>query len=211
MELKIFYLTDKLRNFTVKDNRRHPLVDKIQQHLAQRGLYTEKIHGLWDDATKNAVCKFQELEHLPVTGFPDPITYCRLQQYDKLIQLTSWKAKPRISSALPQANILITRTNRQLTLLNSATPIREFPVAIGKPSTPTPLGNFAIATKIVNPGGVLGSRWMGLNYDTYGIHGTNKPWLIGQQVSHGCIRMHNADAEELFNLIRVGTPVRIRD
>ncbi|WP_373665389.1 L,D-transpeptidase [Sporomusa silvacetica] len=41
--------------------------------------------------------------------------------------------------------------------------------------------------------------------------GINAPWLIGQMVSNGCIRMHNAHAEEIFTLINIGTPMYIRD
>lgn len=111
----------------------------------------------------------------------------------------------------PQRQILINKASRQLIFFLNGVPYRQYPVAIGKPSTPTPVGNFAIATKIVNPGGILGSRWMGLNYDTYGIHGTSKPWLIGQMVSNGCIRMHNGHVDELFSLTLVGTPVLIRN
>lgn len=117
----------------------------------------------------------------------------------------------RASHTLPRANILLVKSQRQLTLFNGNSPLRQYPVAIGKPSTPTPTGNYAIATKIMNPGGVLGTRWMGLNYGAYGVHGTNAPWLIGQMVSNGCIRMHNAHAEELFTLINIGTPMYIRD
>ncbi|MDU2063834.1 MAG: L,D-transpeptidase [Sporomusaceae bacterium] len=108
-------------------------------------------------------------------------------------------------------HILIEKSRRQLSLLQGNRVFRQYPIAIGKPGTPTPVGNFAIAVKVVNPGGVLGTRWLGLNYDTYGIHGTNRPWLIGQQVSNGCIRMHNSHVEELFGLTFVGTPVAIRD
>jgi lipoprotein-anchoring transpeptidase ErfK/SrfK len=114
-------------------------------------------------------------------------------------------------AGLQQPAILIVKSRRSLTLLSGNSPVRTYPVALGKPATPTPLGNFAIATKIPQPGGVLGSRWMGLNFDAYGIHGTNRPWLIGQLVSNGCIRMHNAHVEELFTLVRLGTPVLIRD
>jgi lipoprotein-anchoring transpeptidase ErfK/SrfK len=120
-------------------------------------------------------------------------------------------AVTRNNLALPRANILIKKSVRQLTLFDGNSIVHNYPVAIGKVGTPTPEGNFSIATKIINPGGVLGTRWMGLNYDTYGIHGTNSPWLIGQMVSHGCIRMHNSNAEELFALVNVGTPVYIRE
>lgn len=82
-------------------------------------------------------------------------------------------------------------------------------MSFGKPSTPTPKGNFRIINKQVNPGGPFGARWMGLSRRGYGIHGTNNPSSIGKAVSNGCIRLHNANAIELFNLVSVGTPVKI--
>lgn len=140
----------------------------------------------------------------------DYITYCH-NQPATITEITPVPYVDRGKPILPRANILIVRSQRQLTLFDGNNPFRQYPVAIGKPTTPTPLGNYAIATKIMNPGGVLGTRWMGLNYDAYGVHGTNAPWLIGQMVSNGCIRMHNAHAEELFALVNVGTPIYIRD
>lgn len=119
--------------------------------------------------------------------------------------------KKRESTKLNNAKITIVKASRLLTILDDDIPIYQYPIAIGKPSTPTPVGNYVIATKISNPGGILGSRWLGLNYDAYGIHGTNKPWLIGQMVSNGCIRMHNDNVEMLFSLVILGTPVFIRD
>ena len=119
--------------------------------------------------------------------------------------------KKRESQSLSNAKITIVKASRLLTILDKDTPIHQFPIAIGKPSTPTPVGNYVIATKINNPGGLLGSRWLGLNYDAYGIHGTNKPWLIGSMVSNGCIRMHNDNVEILYALVNLGTPVYIRD
>ena len=129
----------------------------------------------------------------------------------------NWEAEPAPRkpeagrAGLQQLVIMIVRSRRSLTLFNGNLPVRAYPVALGKPSTPTPLGNFAVATKIPQPGGILGTCWMGLNFDAYGIHGTNKPWLIGQLVSNGCIRMNNAHAEDLFSLVQLGTPVLIRD
>lgn len=138
------------------------------------------------------------------------ISYCHSQPAN-VTEISPVPLVGRASFTLPRANILLIKSQRQLTLFDGNSPIRQYPVAIGKPSTPTPAGNFAIATKIMNPGGVLGTRWMGLNFDAYGVHGTNSPWLIGQMVSNGCIRMHNAHAEELFTLINIGTPIYIRD
>ncbi|SMC72378.1 L,D-transpeptidase [Sporomusa malonica] len=138
------------------------------------------------------------------------ISYCQ-NQPATVSEVTPVLCTDRAKLVLPRANILIARSQRQLTLFDGNSPVRQYPVAIGKPTTPTPLGNYAIATKIMNPGGVLGTRWMGLNYDAYGLHGTNAPWFIGQMVSNGCVRMHNAHAEELFALVNVGTPIYIRD
>lgn len=86
---------------------------------------------------------------------------------------------------------------------------KTYPVAVGSPSTPTPIGNFTIINKAVNPGGPYGTRWLGLSTPHIGIHGTNDPSSIGKAVSKGCIRMYNKDIEEIFPLISVGTAVSV--
>jgi len=64
---------------------------------------------------------------------------------------------------------------------------------------------------VVGPGPAnpLGTRWMGLGYKGYGIHGTNMPLSIGKAASHGCIRMRNRDVEDLFNRVEVGDAVEL--
>lgn len=63
----------------------------------------------------------------------------------------------------------------------------------------------------VIPGGMpenpMGERALTLALDEYAIHGTNRPDSIGRFASYGCIRMHNADIIDLFERVRVGTPV----
>lgn len=110
-------------------------------------------------------------------------------------------------------NILIHTGLRRLYLRRGTQVLAEYPVAVGKPSTPTPTGCYAISNKILNPGGVLGTRWMGLNIPggNYGIHGTNNPSSIGKAVSRGCIRMYNHDVEHIFSRVSIGTPVCITD
>ena len=56
--------------------------------------------------------------------------------------------------------------------------------------------------------GTLGTRRLDLG-DGYGIHGTDDPASIGHSVSHGCVRMHNEDVEQLYPMVPVGTPVYI--
>ncbi|MEQ4484873.1 L,D-transpeptidase family protein [Cohnella silvisoli] len=89
--------------------------------------------------------------------------------------------------------------------------IKTYPVAVGNPSTPTPVGEYKVVYKGKNWGPSFGPRWLGLNvpWGNYGIHGTNKPYSIGQHLSHGCIRMNNRDVVELFDLIPIGTKVSI--
>lgn len=86
-----------------------------------------------------------------------------------------------------------------------------FPVAIGEAKTPTPIGEWRIVHKGGNWGSGFGVRWIGINvpWGIYGIHGTDKPWSIGSNSSHGCVRMYNRDVLKLYRLVKLGTPVRI--
>lgn len=117
--------------------------------------------------------------------------------------------------------IVVDLPSRTLSLYSGGFLLRRYPVAIGHPQSPSPLGTYRVAVKVVNPTwypkkrppvppgpqNPVGTRWLGLDLPEYGIHGTNNPPSIGQAVSGGCIRMHNADVEELFQLVPVGTPV----
>ncbi len=113
--------------------------------------------------------------------------------------MPNYLSDPRIKIFLP---------SRRLHLLTGEQLVKEYPVAIGKPSTPTPVGEFSIRAKIMYPGGVFGTRWMEFK-PHYGIHGTNNPASIGTMASLGCVRMHNSDVEDLFSRVRMGTPVII--
>ncbi len=111
----------------------------------------------------------------------------------------------------PQLTIQIDPIRNRLKLFADGTLYKNYPIALGKPETPTPIGDFSVINKYKNWGSGFGTRWIGLNvpWGTYGIHGTNKPHLIGGDVSHGCVRMRNRDVEELYELIRIGTKVSI--
>ena len=89
--------------------------------------------------------------------------------------------------------------------------IKSYPIAGGKPTTPSPIGTWTIISKSKNWGKGFGSRWMALNvpWGRYGIHGTNKPLTIGGAESLGCIRMLNKDVEDLYNRVDNGTTVVI--
>lgn len=108
-------------------------------------------------------------------------------------------------------SIKINTKSHSLTLFRNNIVYRNYKVAVGKTSTPTPKGIFKIIDLAVNPGGPFGARWLGLNapYGDYGIHGTNNPSSIGKSVSNGCIRMFNKDVIELSSIVPIGTIVVI--
>ena len=97
---------------------------------------------------------------------------------------------------------------------------RTGPVAVGAHGMETPIGLFYVqSTFVPRKYPILGafafetsgysklSDWPGGG--VVGVHGTNTPWLIGQAVSHGCVRLRNSDVLALRKLVRVGTPVKI--
>jgi hypothetical protein len=118
--------------------------------------------------------------------------------------------------------IVVSLEDRKLALVEDGKVTKVYPVAVGKPSTPSPVGTFTIERRVANPvyhhdgktvepgpGNPVGTRWMGLSVRGYGIHGTNAPNSIGKAASHGCIRMAKPDLEELFALVQVGDTVEL--
>jgi lipoprotein-anchoring transpeptidase ErfK/SrfK len=118
--------------------------------------------------------------------------------------------------------IVVHRGARRLEVRRLADGKRLFgaPVAVGAPEAPTPLGrNFYVQWRYSPADPFYGpfaletsaysriSDWPGGG--VVGIHGTNLPELIGQAVSHGCIRMRNEDVVRLRRLAPVGTPIDV--
>jgi len=100
--------------------------------------------------------------------------------------------------------------------------VRIYDTAVGAPQSPTPTGTFTIVSRVAHPtyyhsgkvvppgaNNPVGSRWIGLSINGYGIHGTNLPRSIGHAASHGCIRMRKSDIEELFEMVHVGDVVEL--
>jgi hypothetical protein len=118
--------------------------------------------------------------------------------------------------------IVVSLEDHKLALVEDGQVKKIYTVAVGKPSTPSPSGTFRIARRVKNPtyshngkivppgpGNPVGTRWMGLSIKGYGIHGTNEPKSIGKAASHGCIRMAQADLEEMFEMVAVGDTVEL--
>lgn len=116
------------------------------------------------------------------------------------------------AGAAESSDLIVIEVNRfRLTLYRNGEVFKRYPVAVGAPETPSPVGEWKVIHKGGKWGGGFGDRWIGLNvpWGIYGIHGTNKPGSIGSRSSHGCIRMYNRQVKELYSLIRLGTPVHI--
>ena len=124
--------------------------------------------------------------------------------------------------AATKRTIVVSLEDRKLALVEDGQVKKVYTVAVGKPSTPSPVGEFTIARRVANPtyshdGKIVppgphnpvGTRWMGLSIHGYGIHGTNEPRSIGKAASHGCIRMGKADLEELYSMVQAGDAVEL--
>lgn len=118
----------------------------------------------------------------------------------------------------------VDKSQNQLLLTKEEQFVKLYAVATGKNNS-TPVGTFTIVNKVVDPPwyrlgavvppdspeNILGTRWMGISEEGYGIHGSVDPEAIGRQVTAGCVRMTRADVEELFTIVPVGTEVTIVD
>ena len=118
---------------------------------------------------------------------------------------------------------VISLSAKTLILYQGGKEVLKDTVAIGSAKYPTPLGSFFMRelARPRNPKGAYGPWAFGLSaYSNVlqkfgrgdgqiGIHGTNQPALLGQNVSHGCIRMRNATITKLAQMLPQGVPVEI--
>lgn len=136
-----------------------------------------------------------------------------------------------IVPAVPDVGIIINVPQRMLFRLAGGGLQSAYPVALGKPDWPTPTGGFVVLTQQQDktwlvppsiqqemrlegkevleevppgPDNPLGRYWLGLSLPGIGIHGTLAPQSIYHFQSHGCIRLHPEDVEQLYNVVEKG-------
>lgn len=146
--------------------------------------------------------------------------------------------RPASTVASKEPYLLLRLGERRLYLKDDQTgqTSEGFPVAIGRAQYPTPKGRFQVNELVANPdfllfdfsnpsgrtrgrippglNNPLGLRWIGFAHEhgwAIGFHGTTKTELLGQAVSHGCVRMRNEDIVKVFDQIKLGTPVVVED
>jgi len=119
----------------------------------------------------------------------------------------------------PRAVVIVRRGARRLEVRIDGRRVLRTRVAVGKPGAETPLGRFHVTASFRPTAPVLG-RWA-IETSAYsrisdwpgggivGIHGTRSPELLGQAVSHGCVRVADPVIRRVAHLAPPGTPVVI--
>lgn len=121
-------------------------------------------------------------------------------------------------------SIMVKKRSNVLELSADKKYVKTYRVSTGAKGS-TPVGTFTINNKLKDPTwyyagvvappgspeNILGTRWLGFDKPSYGIHGTTLPNEIGTQASKGCVRMLNADVKELYDLIPLGTQIKIKE
>ncbi len=143
---------------------------------------------------------------------------------------------PPVTADAPRDGILINVPQRMLFQLRGGEAVAGYPIAAGRPTWRTPIGEFEIDARatdkpwivppsiqeemrregkpvktIVPPGpeNPLGRHWLGLSRSSCGIHGTIAPASLYALRTHGCIRLHPDDVAALYETTPLGEPVRI--
>jgi lipoprotein-anchoring transpeptidase ErfK/SrfK len=181
-------------------------VKQLQKLLKLNHVYAGDRTGIYDPATAKAVRGMQKRLKETVTGVATP---------DVVAALTG--------------RIVVDQAKLRLYFYLNGKLKFSFPVATGQPAWPTPNGTFRVVIMSkdptwippdspwakglepipAGPGNPLGTRWIGTSAPGVGIHGTPSDWSIGTHASHGCIRMHIWQVEQLYEYVKVGMPVII--
>jgi lipoprotein-anchoring transpeptidase ErfK/SrfK len=178
----------------------------------------------------NSVAVRQSLANPDVYG--QPLTFLVLDQQDNWVKValpvrpngsSGWVNAEQVSLKQTPYRLDVALAAHELRLFKDDELQQTFPIGVGKSETPTPGGTYylRVLIKTTQPNGAYGPYAYGLNGfsqvlndfaggdGVIGLHGTNDPSSIGKDVSHGCIRLRNADITQLAKILPLGTPVKI--
>jgi len=149
------------------------------------------------------------------------------------IALAVDEIKPKITTKKFKAAIIVSLNQCKIRLYKGDKLVKTYRCAPGRPAFPTPTGEFKVVTKLknapwINPGSdwaknmpasippgpynPMGVRKIGINYAGVFMHGIppSEFGSIGTHASHGCMRMMPSDVADLFDRVKIGTPVYIK-
>ena len=136
---------------------------------------------------------------------------------------TGWIRDRDVDLAWNPYSLRVTLHAHELVVLGRGREMARYPAGVGRSVLPTPRGHYYIVEllKQPDPHGLYGPYAFGTSAFSHvlysfgggpgqvGIHGTNDPSSIGRSVSHGCIRLRNADIIRLAHELPLGTPVTV--
>lgn len=148
-----------------------------------------------------------------------PTAWYRIRLASRPNGRTGWIAADAAELHAISTRIVIHRSARTIDVWRRHARLLHAAVAVGAAGMETPLGNFYVTARFWPTDSFFGpfaletsaysrlSEWPGGG--VVGIHGTSMPWLLGRAVSHGCVRVANATALRLGQLVPLGTPISI--
>jgi lipoprotein-anchoring transpeptidase ErfK/SrfK len=201
--------TDEFGAVDMRLGARGADVTALQQRLREAKVHPKKgkLTGVIDKTTAKSITRYQKRYSLPITGVVDART--RQAMVGRLVASVS---------------------QRKVRLIRNGKVWKTYPIAVGQAAYPTPTGEYEINDKQVDPtwyppdspwaaelssipagpGNPLGTRWIGTTAPAIGLHGTYADYSVGTAASHGCMRMHIPDVEELYDQVTIGMKISIR-
>jgi lipoprotein-anchoring transpeptidase ErfK/SrfK len=152
----------------------------------------------------------------PTTGKP---TWYRISLPGRPNGQTGWVRAEALRIKPMKKRLVIDRGARRFQFWDGSRLVRTGKIAVGARGAETPTGLFYVQSKFVPSAPILGAYafetsaysrltdWPGGG--VVGVHGTPWPELLGQAVSHGCVRLHNTDVAFLYGRVPLGMPIRI--
>jgi TolA-binding protein len=209
---------DALLERTIPNELRSRIEDALGE-LNLRMLFSQELYG--DDQTH----ELKTGEYLYNLARKYHVTLELLMKVNNITDPKRMQTGQKLKVPKVSFSIVVDKYSNTLTLLNDGKFFKKYRVRIGAYENQTPVGEYKVQNKKINPTWVnprtlkmykggdpeneLGNRWLSFKDDRLGLHGTIKPETIGYYSSYGCIGMYKADVEELYDLITVGTPLKI--
>ncbi len=188
-------------------------------HHTQSGTASKNVAPTDDEPQKTPlVVQTAQIQNPTVLDWPQ-----------SLVPKASAQQKTANKLAFDQRQVVIDLSDRRAYVYQLDTVIASYPIAVGKKGWETPTGTFQVMHKQhdpvwlhpitgkvfeAGPDSPLGDRWIGFWSDgrnEIGFHGTPDTNLLGSAISHGCVRMRNPDVRLLYEQVKLGTPVVVRD